>query len=161
MKKLAAIIALALGTLLFGAACEVPAEEAPPVQGADQSGDKESKGSKKAEKAPIGLAAKPAKARPSVLSSGGDLTCVKVTVTNRTNKQVEINPLYFAITGADGTKHDAATALGEYEGEIATMQIAPGEKAKGTVCVKGSFKAKEVSMTNPLFSTAARARVAS
>jgi hypothetical protein len=156
MRLIITILALA-GGVLFTGAC-VP-EDPTPVQPAEQGGA--GGGESKAQKAPIGLAAKRTTADPSPLSSGGALTCVKVTVTNRTKKQVEVNPLYFAITGRDGTKHDAATALGEYEGQIDTMQIAPGEKAKGTVCVTGKFAPKTVSMTNPLFSTAARAQVAS
>lgn len=159
MKKITAIIALALGTLLFGAACEVPAEEPTPVQGGESSSKAEGGETKKAAKPPIGLKARATTAQPSALSSGGDLTCVKVVVTNNSKKVVNVNPLYFAITGTDGTKHDASTALGEYEGEIATMQIAPGENAKGKVCVKGKFKPAQVSMTNELLSTAARAKV--
>ena len=154
MKKIAAMIALAVGALLFGTACEVPAEEPTPVQGAAEGGE-----SGKAKPAPIGLAAKRTAAQPSVLSSGGDLTCVKVVVTNNSKKVVNVNPLYFAITGTDGTKHDASTALGEYEGQIDTMDLAPGENAKGKVCVKGKFKPAQVSMTNELLSTAARAKV--
>ncbi|MGV2386896.1 MAG UNVERIFIED_CONTAM: DUF4352 domain-containing protein, partial [Thermobifida fusca] len=116
MKKIAAMIALAVGALLFGTACEVPAEEPTPVQGAAEGGE-----TKKAAKPPIGLKARATTAQPSVLSSGGDLTCVKVVVTNNSKKVVNVNPLYFAITGTDGTKHDASTALGEYEGQIDTM----------------------------------------
>lgn len=156
MRKILTVLVIVPGLALAG--CAVP-EDPTPVQPAEQgdAGGK-AKASKKA--APIGLAAKRTTAHKSMLSSGDALTCVKVTVTNRTKKQVEINPLYFAITGTDGTKHDASTALGEYDGQIDTMEIAPGEKAKGTVCVKGNFKPKTVSMTNPIFDTAARAEVA-
>ncbi len=51
---------------------------------------------------------------------GGALSCVKVTVTNQTKKQLEVNPLYFSITDSDSTKHDTSTALGDYEGQIAS-----------------------------------------
>src|SRR5690606_41967008 len=37
MKKLISTLTLALGVTLLGAACEVPAEEAPPVQGGESS----------------------------------------------------------------------------------------------------------------------------
>lgn len=157
MKKLLTLTAAAV-VLLAGTACEPVEEKAPPVQGG--KGKTSGSPSKKA-KPPIGLAAKRTTATKSVLSSGGALTCVKVTVTNNGKKQVEINPLYFAITGTDGTKHDASSALGEYEGQVDATQIAPGERVKGVVCVKGKFTPKTVSMTNPLFSTAARAAVAS
>src|SRR5690606_25340868 len=129
-----AMIALAFGVLLAGAACEVPEESAPPVQVGESSSKAEGGETKKAAKPPIGLKARATTAQPSVLSSGGPLTCVAVTVTNNSKKVVNVNPLYFAITGTDGTKHDASTALGEYEGQIDTMDLAPGENAKGMSC---------------------------
>ena len=159
MKKLISTLTLALGVTLLGAACEVPEESAPPVQGGESSSKAEGGETKKAAKPPIGLKARATTAQPSVLSSGGPLTCVAVTVTNNSKKKIAVNPLYFAITGTDGTKRDAATALGEYEGQIDTMDLAPGENAKGKVCVKGKFKPAQVSMTNELLSTAARAKV--
>lgn len=110
---------------------------------------------------PIKLTARRAHASKSVLSDGGALSCVKVTVTNQTKKQLEVNPLYFSITDTHDTKHDSSSALGEYEGQIDTTSLAPGEKATGLVCAKGSFRPKVVAMTNPLFSEAARAQVAS
>lgn len=158
MRKFILFAATAVG-LTATAACE-PVEDAPPVQGADARGGENGESTKKA-RPPIGLAAKRTTAERSILSEGGALTCVKVTVANNAKKKVEINPLYFAITGTDSVKHDTGDALGEYEGQIATTDIAPGEKAKGVVCVKGKFVPKTVSMTNPLFSTAARAAVAS
>lgn len=117
-------------------------------------------GAAKGKTFPIKLTAKRAHASKSVLSDGDALSCVKVTVTNQTKKQLEVNPLYFSITDTGGTKHDSSTALGEYEGQIDTMQLAPGEKATGLVCAKGDFRPKVVSMTNPLFDEAARAQVA-
>ncbi|GAA4238695.1 hypothetical protein GCM10022254_55690 [Actinomadura meridiana] len=110
---------------------------------------------------PIKLTAKRAHAKKSILSDGDALSCVKVTVTNQTKKQLEVNPLYFSITDTGNTKHDSSSALGEYEGQIDTTSLAPGEKATGLVCAKGNFHPKIVAMTNPLFSEAARARVAS
>lgn len=110
---------------------------------------------------PIKLAAKRARAKKSVLTDGGALSCVKVTVTNQTKKQLEVNPLYFSITDTGDTKHDSSTALGDYEGQIATTQLAPGEKATGLVCAKGRFRPKVIAMTNPLFDEAARAQVTS
>lgn len=110
---------------------------------------------------PIKLTARRAHAAKSVLSDGGALSCVKVTVTNQTKKQLDINPLYFSITDTDNTKHDSTSALGQYEGQIDTTSLAPGEKATGVVCAKGNFRPKIVAMTNPLFSEAARAQVAS
>ena len=109
---------------------------------------------------PIKLTAKRARANKSVLSGGDALSCVKVTVTNQTKKQLEVNPLYFSITDTGNTKHDSSSALGEYEGQIATTELAPKEKATGLVCAKGKFRPEIIAMTNPLFDEAARARVA-
>ncbi|NKZ05003.1 DUF4352 domain-containing protein [Actinomadura latina] len=120
-----------------------------------------SSGGAKSKTFPIKLTAKRAHASKSVLSDGGALSCVKVTVTNQTKKQLEINPLYFSITDTKNTKHDSTSALGEYEGQIDTTELAPGEKATGLVCAKGNFRPKVVAMTNPLFDEAARAQVAS
>lgn len=156
MKKTAVLLAVLAG---FAAACSVPADDAAPVQPAEGTAGTSASVPAKKTQPPIGLAATRATAKKSVLSDGGALTCVRVTVTNRTKKQLEINPLYFAITAADGTKHDASEALGDYEGQIDTMDLAPGERARGVVCVKGKFTAKTVSMTDTLLDTVARAEV--
>jgi hypothetical protein len=72
---------------------------------------------------------------------------------------LEVNPLYFSITDTRGFKHDGSSALADYEGQIATTELAPKEKAAGMVCAKGRFTPKVVAMTNPLFSETARAAV--
>ncbi|TYB46407.1 DUF4352 domain-containing protein [Actinomadura chibensis] len=157
MRKI--IIAVGVAALLT-AGCEA-AEDPVPVQssGGAKAGAEETKKGGGA-KVPIKLVAKRARAKKSVLSDGGAISCVKVQVTNQTKKQLEVNPLYFSITDTSDTKHDATSALGEYEGEIATTSLAPGEKATGMVCAKGRFQPKVIAMTNPLFSEAARATVA-
>lgn len=157
MKRIAVIVAAFLALALTG--CEVPEEDPTPVQPAEKHAAAKGAESKKA-KPPIGLSAKRTTAKRSILSDGGALSCVKVTVRNQSKKVVNVNPLYFAITDTGGTKHDASSALGEYENQIETMEIAPGEKATGTVCAAGKFQPKTVSMTNELLSTAARAAVA-
>lgn len=134
----------------------VAVQSADPGKSAGKSG-----AASKTKTFPIKLTAKRAHASKSVLSDGGALSCVKVTVTNQTKKQLEVNPLYFSITDTKNTKHDSSSALGEYEGQIDTTSLAPGEKATGLVCAKGSFRPKVVAMTNPLFSEATRAQVAS
>jgi uncharacterized protein DUF4352 len=108
---------------------------------------------------PIKLAAKRASTGKSILSDGGALSCVRVTVTNHSKKNLEVNPLYFSITDTKGTKHDVSDALGDYEGQIGTSTLAPGENAKGMVCGKGKFTPKVLAMTNELLSEAARAEV--
>lgn len=154
IKPLALAVTCAAALALT--ACTAPAEE--PVAVQSSGGAKSGNASKKA--TPIKLVAKRATAKASVLSEGGALSCVKVTVTNQTKKQLEVNPLYFSITDTGGTKHGAEGALGEYEGQIDTTTLAPGEKATGMVCGKGRFTPKVVAMTNPLFSESARAQVA-
>jgi hypothetical protein len=84
---------------------------------------------------------------------------VKVTVTNQRKGNLAVNPLYFSLVDAGGEKHESADALGEYEGQIATTTLAPGEKAKGTVCAKGKFTPAIVAMTDELLQEQARAEV--
>lgn len=152
MRKLvvAAVVVLAL------AGCKAEADPTP-VQSASPGNGGKAAAVKKA--VPIKLTAKHAKAARSVLSDGGALSCVRVTVTNQTKKNLHVNPLYFSVTDTGGTKHDASSALGDYEGQIDTATLAPGETAKGLVCAKGKFTPKVVAMTNELFSEAARAEV--
>lgn len=158
MRKMTIVGLAAVAVLTAG--CEL--EEDPVAVQPAESGKAAGKegGEAKGKDVPIKLTAKRAKADRSVLSSGGALSCVKVTVKNQTKKQLDVNPLYFSITDTDDTKHDSSSALGEYEGQIDTTELAPGEKATGLVCAKGEFRPKIVAMTNPLFSEAARAEVA-
>ncbi|MFC5748815.1 DUF4352 domain-containing protein [Actinomadura rugatobispora] len=158
MRKIIACLG-AVAVLTAGCDLEqdpVAVQPAAPRQSAGKSG-----AAPKGTTFPIKLTAKRARASRSVLSDGGALSCVKVTVTNQTKKQLEVNPLYFSITDTRDTKHDSGSALGEYEGQIATTELAPGEKATGLVCAKGDFRPKIVAMTSPLFNEAARAQVAS
>jgi len=141
-------------TALALAGCNTSTDPTP-VQAA--SPNKAAAAKKKA--TPIKLAAKRAQAAKSILSDGGALSCVRVTVTNRSKKNLEVNPLYFSITDTKGTKHDVSSALGDYEGQIDTTTLAPGENAKGMVCAKGAFTPKVLAMTNELLSEAARAEV--
>lgn len=159
MKKLAAIIAVLIGLTLAG--CAMPAEDAPPVQGADAKAGSSTESGKAARSAPIKLSAKRTTPTRSILDDGGPLSCVKVTVTNRTKKVLHVNPLYFSITDTGGTKHDTSSAMGNYEHQVHDTKLAPGENAKGVICAEGKFTPKTVSMTNELFDTAARAAVAS
>jgi flagellar hook assembly protein FlgD len=94
-----------------------------------------------------------------VLATGA-LSCVKVTVTNQRKGNLAVNPLYFSITDSSGEKHESSDALGEYEGQIDTTTLAPGEKAKGLVCGKGKFTPAVVAMTDELLQEQARAEVA-
>ncbi|MFB4298250.1 DUF4352 domain-containing protein [Actinomadura sp. NTSP31] len=152
-----AIAVLAGAAILGLAACDPAAGTTPETQTSTKAAGKTSG---KPKTVPIKLVAKRAHASKSVLSDGGALSCVKVTVTNQTRKSLEVNPLYFSITDAKGVKHSVDEAMGEYDGEIDATTLAPREKAVGLVCGKGTFVPKTLAMTNPLFSEAARAEVA-
>jgi hypothetical protein len=153
MRKITVGVVAAAAVALAGCGAET---DPAPVQPASPGG-KTSAAKKRT--TPIRLVARRATAARSVLSDGSALSCVRVTVTNRTKKQLQVNPLYFSITDTHGTKHDSSSALGDYEGQIDTTTLAPGENAKGVVCAKGKFVPKIVAMTNPLFAEAARAEV--
>src|SRR5690606_26942940 len=154
MKKMIAAITLLVGVVMATTACEVPAEEPTPVQGAAEGGES---GKAKAEDVPVRVSAKPAKFRPGPLNSGGAYTCVRATVTNRTDKNLEVNPFYFELTDTGDRKR--AAAVGEAEGEFELMKLAPGEKASGGVCAEGDFTPKTVTFTKDGFGTAYRAAV--
>ena len=155
MRKITLAVAAVAALALTG--CQV-ATDPTPVQPASPGEGGHSAAAKK-KTVPVKLAAKRAKAAHSVLSDGSALSCVKVTVTNESKKNLEVNPLYFSLTDTSGTKHDTTEALGDYEGQIDTTTLAPGENAKGMVCAKGKFTPKVLTMTNELFSEAARAEV--
>lgn len=157
MKRIIAAIALAALTLV---GCQAADEKPAPVQPADAGTAAKVPAAKKATASPIKIQAVKTRFRPSVLHSGGSFTSVKVTITNNTKSNLEINPLYFAITDSGGTKHDSSTGLGEDDQQIATIKLAPGEKATGSICAEGKFTPKTVSFTKDGFGDEARAAVA-
>ncbi|WP_165950511.1 DUF4352 domain-containing protein [Actinomadura sp. GC306] len=140
--------------LLFVAGC-APAEEEP--VSVQPSGPAEVDTS---ESMLIGLSAERAEGKPSVLSTGQSLSCVRVTVTNSTEKPLEVNPLYFSVTDTEGVRYEGTSALGMYENEIDTTVLAPGEKAEGMFCAEGDFRPTTIAMTSPLLIEIARAEVA-
>ncbi|MEV4670950.1 DUF4352 domain-containing protein [Actinomadura sp. NPDC049382] len=154
MKKLIALAAV-LGLALTG--CAVPTEPEP-VQPAEKgaAGGETTKATPKT--VPVNLKAKRTAYEPGPISSGGKYTCVKVTVTNQTTKNLDINPFYFEVTDTGGTKRKAA--VGEAEGEFDTMALAPKEKATGVVCAEGKFTPETVTFTKDGFGTNYRAQVA-
>jgi hypothetical protein len=147
------VIAVTALTALALTGCNTSTDPTP-VQAASPN-----KAAAKKKATPIKLAARRASADKSILSDGGALSCVRVTVTNHSKKNLEVNPLYFSITDTKGTKHDVSDALADYDGQIGTTTLAPGENAKGMVCGKGKFTPKVLAMTNALLSEAARAEV--
>jgi hypothetical protein len=107
---------------------------------------------------PIKLTAKKTAFSPSVLNGGGDFSCAKVTITNQTTENVDVNPLDFSITGTDKVRHDPFSGFGEHEEELGAVTLAPEEKATGAVCAEGDFTPAIVSF-DPAFAEGARAEV--
>lgn len=152
MKKLTVMVAILAGALLAG--CAIP-EDPTPVQPAEQgAGGSKSKGKKAAP--PIKLTAKRIAYRADAYATGGPYSCVKAVVVNGTQGNVEVNPYFFAITGTDGEKRQAA--VGVAKGEFDALTLAPGEKASGTVCAETKVAPKVLTFTDGL-SEAARAQV--
>lgn len=151
MKK---IVALLLASLLGLAGCAVP-EEPTAVQ-PPQPPAGENTPTKKA--TPIKLAAKRTPYRAHEFATGGPYSCVKATVTNDTQGNLEINPFYFSITGVDGEKRQAA--VGVAKAEFETLTLAPGEKASGAVCAETNIAAKVLTFSTLGVDEGARAQVA-
>ncbi|MGW7287801.1 DUF4352 domain-containing protein [Streptomyces sp. NPDC054847] len=110
-----------------------------------------------AEPAPVQLTVTKTTFRPSILHDGGDYTSVQVTIANNSDEQIDINPLYFAITDTTGLKHNHE--LGEDENQMDMMDLAPGEKATGVITGKGKFTPKYVTYTDGLFGEGVRGNV--
>nr|WP_246422329.1 DUF4352 domain-containing protein [Nocardiopsis mwathae] len=83
---------------------------------------------------------------PSALHTGGDFTSVKVTVTNDSDENVDVNPFYFSITDTDGTKRDASKGIIEEANSIDTVTLAPGENVTGAITAEGSFTPASVTL---------------
>ena len=107
--------------------------------------------------APVKVTAKETAFAKSILADSNGYTSVKVTVTNNSDDEISVNPLYFAITDTDGGKH--TSELGMDENQIGTVKLAPGENVTGVVTGKGKFDAKYVTFTDGLFGEALRANV--
>lgn len=108
-------------------------------------------------KTAIAITAKKTTFAKSILASGSNYTSVLVTVTNNSDEPIDVNPLYFTITDADGTKHTAE--LGADENQISTVTLASGENVSGTITGKGKFTAKYVTYTDGLIGESMRADV--
>lgn len=155
MRILLALIATVLGIGL-ATACAVPAEPTP-VQPAEQGAAGGENADEQAEQPPVKLAAQRTPYKADEFATGGPYSCVKAVVTNQSQKNIEINPFFFAITGTDGEKREAA--VGAATDEFDSVTLAPGEKASGTVCSETKAPAKTLTFTDGLFE-AARAEVA-
>ncbi|MER5930782.1 DUF4352 domain-containing protein [Streptomyces sp. NPDC002054] len=135
-----------IGALLGGENSDKTAKESVPSAAATSAPAKapESKPSAAApeKKAAVDVVAKKAEFKKSIIAPGDDYTSVSVTITNNSSKPINVNPLYFAITDTNGTKHTAE--LGADEDQIDTVELAPGENVTGAITGKGAFTAKTV-----------------
>lgn len=108
-------------------------------------------------KAAVAVVAKKAEFEKTILAQGSDYTSVSVTVTNNSSKPINVNPLYFAITDTNGTKHVAELAVDK--NQIDTVELAPGENVTGVITGKGAFTPKTVTYTDGLLGDSTRAEV--
>ncbi|SFK90148.1 DUF4352 domain-containing protein [Streptomyces pini] len=141
---------------------EKPAAPAAPKE--PGGGEKKDKGEEKPREepeeeapAPIQVTAEAADFRPTILADGEEYTSVLVTVVNNSAEKVGVNPLYFEVTAADGSKYDVELAADERQ--IDTVELTEGEKVTGTVTVKGKIEPKTVTFTDGLFGDSIRADV--
>ncbi|MGP3691281.1 DUF4352 domain-containing protein [Streptomyces sp. IBSNAI002] len=151
-----------IGVLLGGESGVKTAEESTPPAAATSAQAKapEPQPSSAApeKKAAVDVVAKKTQFKKTILAQGDAYTSVSVTVTNNSSKPINVNPLYFAITDTNGTKH--AAELGVDENQIDTVELAPGENVSGSITGKGDFTAKTVTYTDGLIGKAVRADVA-
>lgn len=139
---------------LILAACAVPAAEPTAVQPAD-TGQSAEAPQPKAEPA-VKMTAKKVPYPKDEFAIGGPYTCAKVVITNQTKGNLDVNPFFFEITGADSEKREAS--VGVAKGEVDSLTLAPGEKASGVVCSETTSPPKVVTFTDGI-NEAARAEV--
>ncbi|URN13458.1 DUF4352 domain-containing protein [Streptomyces radiopugnans] len=155
------VIVAALGAGGDENAGKPPASSAPKEPGGEEGkGKGEEKPREEPEEeapAPIRITAETTDFRPTILTNGEEHTSVLVTVVNNSAEKVDVNPLYFDVTAADGSKYDVELAADERQ--IDTVELAKGEKVTGTVTVKGKIEPKTVTFTNGLFGDSVRADV--
>jgi hypothetical protein len=136
------------------AAASSPADDKPAEEATQKAAEQPSK---KAPEPAVKIAAKKARFAGSILAEGSNYTSVLITVTNNSDETVDVNPLYFSITGTDGTKRTAELAVDE--NQIDTVDLAPGENISGTVTGKGKFTPKYVTYTDGILGDPMRADV--
>ncbi len=145
-----------VGALLGGESSDKPTSAAPPGASASAKAP-ESKPAAPEKKAAVVVAAKKAEFKKTILAQSNGYTSVSVTVTNNSSKPINVNPLYFAITDTNGTKH--ISELGVDENQIGTVELAPGENVTGAITGKGSWTPKSVTYTDGLIGDSVRADV--
>ncbi|KOU26072.1 hypothetical protein ADK52_10050 [Streptomyces sp. WM6372] len=150
-----------VGAALGGESSDKTAKESRPPAAATSASAKASESkppsAEPERKAAVEVVAKKTEFKKSIIAQGDDYTSVSVTITNNSSKPINVNPLYFAVTDTNGTKHTAE--LGADENQIATVELAPGENVTGAITGKGTFTAKTVAYTDGLIGKAVRADV--
>ncbi|MFB6558312.1 DUF4352 domain-containing protein [Streptomyces sp. NPDC056400] len=135
-----------------------PTSAAPPAAASSAPAKApESKPAAPEKKAAVVVAAKKAEFKKTILAQSNSYTSVSVTVTNNSSKPINVNPLYFAITDTNGTKHISELAVDE--NQIGTVELAPGENVTGAITGKGSWTPKSVTYTDGLIGDSVRADV--
>ncbi len=152
MRKSLAVLAFAVPLTL--SACALP--ETPSAVQPAEAGDGKPE-DRRAGKVPVKITAKRVAFKPGILNTGGKFSCAKVTVTNQTDKNLQVNPYFFEVTDATSEKKNAA--VGEAAGEFRDVTLSPGEKASGVVCADGASPIKEVSFERSGLGTRYRAAV--
>ncbi|MFD9256913.1 DUF4352 domain-containing protein [Streptomyces sp. NPDC059538] len=152
-------VILAIAGALIGGGKEDKATKEPAAPAASSAPAKapDAKPAEPEKKAAVAVVAKKAEFKKTVLAQGDGYTSVAVTVTNNSSKPINVNPLYFAITDTNGTKHNAE--LGVDKDQIGTVELAPGENVTGAITGKGSWTPKSVTYTDGLIGDSVRADV--
>ncbi|WP_329041660.1 DUF4352 domain-containing protein [Streptomyces sp. NBC_00178] len=139
------VLVFAIGSAALLGGGEDPAPRGPEpaatasaaAAGNDSDAEPEGQATSRPAAGPVTLAVTRTGFHGSALADGTDYTSVRVTVTNNGGTVIGVDPLYFSLTGTDGSKHPAEPAVDE--NRIATVELAPGENVTGTVTGKGTF----------------------
>lgn len=94
------------------------------------------------EQPPVTITASKAAFKPTIMHDSDDYTSVKVAVVNNTDDKIHVNPLYFQVTDSDGVKH-TAEVFGS-DTDLRAVDLYKGEKAVGTITVKGKITVVKV-----------------
>ncbi|MFJ6934987.1 DUF4352 domain-containing protein [Streptomyces sp. NPDC101132] len=116
-----------------------------------QAGSAPAKVQQKEESLPVTLTAKKVRFKPTALHEDADYTAIRVTVVNNTDDKVSVNPLYFEVTDTSGAKH-SAEVFGA-EDNLQAVELYKGEKATGTITIKGKVTPAKVYFRKDGFGT--------
>ncbi|MEU9858914.1 DUF4352 domain-containing protein [Streptomyces sp. NPDC047974] len=109
------------------------------------------------EELPVTITAAKAPFKKTIFHDSGDYTSLKVTVTNNTDEKISVNPLYFEVKDAGGVKYTTEVFGGETD--LRAVDLFKGEKASGTITVKGKVDAVKVYYRKDGFGTSYSAPV--